>query len=139
MTPRSRLTAVSSCSNSSFGIYRDTSGTFDLQVGATLVTMTPLVPGDSLSITIDVGAGPFLFSYVVFADRIKGLGGPTGAGIFLEEARLLNETLVRDPRVCCWEICEINPLLDVVNTTVENSLAVFQAVVDTVVRRLGTR
>jgi hypothetical protein len=24
------------------------------------------------------------FSYVVFADRIKGLGGPTGAGIFLD-------------------------------------------------------
>jgi hypothetical protein len=70
--------------NSQFGIYRDTSGTFDLQVGATLVTMTPLVPGDSLDITIDVGAGPFLFSYVVFADRIKGLGGPTGAGIFLD-------------------------------------------------------
>ena len=70
--------------NSLFGIYRDTSGTFDLQVGATLVTMTPLVPGDSLSITIDVGGGPFLFSYVVFADRIKGLGGPIGAGIFLD-------------------------------------------------------
>ena len=51
---------------------------------------------------------------------------------------MLNETLVRDQRVCCWEICEINPLLDVVNTTVENSLAVFQAVVGTVVRRLGT-
>jgi arginase len=68
-----------------------------------------------------------------------GTGTPSPHGIFLEEARLLNETLVRDPRVCCWEICEINPLLDVVNTTVENSLAVFQAVVDTVVRRLGTR
>jgi arginase family enzyme len=68
-----------------------------------------------------------------------GTGTPSPHGIFLEEARLLNETLVRDPRVCCWEICEINPLLDVVNTTVENSLGVFQAVVDTVVRRLGTR
>jgi arginase len=31
-----------------------------------------------------------------------GTGTPSPHGIFLEEARLLNEMLVRDPRVCCW-------------------------------------
>jgi arginase len=67
-----------------------------------------------------------------------GTGTPSPNGIFLEEARLLNETLVKDPRVCCWEICEINPLLDTLNTTVENSLTVFQAVVDAVAKRHGT-
>lgn len=64
-----------------------------------------------------------------------GTGTPAPHGIFLEEARLLNETLVKDPRVCCWEICEINPLLDTLNTMVENSLLIFESVVDAIAKR----
>lgn len=65
-----------------------------------------------------------------------GTGTPASHGIFVEEARLLNATLVKDPRVCCWEICEINPLLDTLNTTVENSLYIFESVVDVIAQRL---
>lgn len=65
-----------------------------------------------------------------------GTGTPALNGIFVEEARLLNETLVKDPRVCCWEICEINPLLDTLNTMVENSLYIFESVVDAIAKRI---
>ncbi len=65
-----------------------------------------------------------------------GTGTPVPGGILAEEARLLNATLVKDPRVCCWEICEINPLIDTLNTIVENSLGIFESVVDAVADRL---
>lgn len=45
-----------------------------------------------------------------------GTGTPVPGGIWVDEARDLNTALVQDPRVCCWEICEINPLLDTLNT-----------------------
>ena len=65
-----------------------------------------------------------------------GTGTPVPGGLWAEEARLLNEALVQDTRVCCWEICEINPLLDTLNTLAENSLGVFESVVDTIGDRL---
>ena len=66
-----------------------------------------------------------------------GTGTPVPGGIWADEARDLNTALVKDPRVCCWEICEINPLLDTLNTMAENSLGVFQSVVDTIGERLS--
>lgn len=66
-----------------------------------------------------------------------GTGTPSSGGIWADEARNLNSALVKDPRVCCWEICEINPLLDTLNTMAENSLGVFQGVVDALGDRLG--
>lgn len=68
-----------------------------------------------------------------------GTGTPVPGGILAEEARLLNATLVKDPRVCCWEICEINPLLDTLNTMAENSLGIFESVVDAIAARLENR
>lgn len=65
-----------------------------------------------------------------------GTGTPAPNGIFIKEALLLNETLVKDPRVCCWEICEINPLLDTLSTIVENSLGIFEKVVEAIANRL---
>ncbi len=60
-----------------------------------------------------------------------GTGTPVAGGLWADEARQLNAALVSDPRVCCWEICEINPLLDTLNTLAENSLEIFEAVIDT--------
>ena len=65
-----------------------------------------------------------------------GTGTPIPGGIWADEARDLNTALVTDKRVCCWEICEINPLLDTLNTMAENSLGVFQSVVDAISDRL---
>lgn len=65
-----------------------------------------------------------------------GTGTPVRGGIWADEAREINAALVKDPRVCCWEICEINPLLDTLNTMAENSLGVFESVVDVLGDRL---
>lgn len=65
-----------------------------------------------------------------------GTGTPVPGGITVEEARALNEALARDPRVCAWEICEINPLLDTLNTMAENSLGIFEGVIDAIGGRL---
>ena len=66
-----------------------------------------------------------------------GTGTPVPGGIWADEARDINTALVKDARVCCWEICEINPLLDTLNTLAENSLGVFESVVDAIGDRLS--
>lgn len=57
----------------------------------------------------------------------KGTGTPVTSGLWAHEAMLLIKTLLTDPRVCCWEICEINPHLDVLNTLAEVSLDLYRA------------
>ena len=66
-----------------------------------------------------------------------GTGTPVPGGIWADEARRLNTALMEDPRTCCWEICEINPLLDTLNTMAENSWGVFEAVIDTISKRFS--
>jgi len=68
-----------------------------------------------------------------------GTGTPVPNGLTVAEARILNETLCKDPRVCCWEMCEINPVLDTLNTMAETSLGIFEAVVDVISGRLGAK
>jgi len=60
----------------------------------------------------------------------KGTGTPAPGGLWAEEAVRLTRTLLRDPRVCCWEICEINPHLDTLNSIGELSLSIFSAVLE---------
>lgn len=60
----------------------------------------------------------------------KGTGTPSPGGLWADEAVRLTRTLLRDPRVCCWEICEINPHLDTLNSIGELSLGIFSAVVE---------
>ena len=66
-----------------------------------------------------------------------GTGTPVPGGIWADEAIDINTALVKDARVCCWEICEINPLLDTLNTLAENSLGVFESVVEALGDRLS--
>jgi hypothetical protein len=47
--------------------------------------------------------------------------------------------LCKDPRVCCWEMCEINPVLDTLNTMAETSLGIFETVVDVITARLANK
>jgi arginase len=68
-----------------------------------------------------------------------GTGTPVPNGLTVAETRILNETLCKDPRVCCWEMCEINPVLDTLNTMAETSLGIFEAVVDVLSARLSGR
>jgi hypothetical protein len=39
--------------------------------------------------------------------------------------------------VCCWEICEINPHLDDLNTLAEVSLGIFQGGLETLAERFA--
>lgn len=41
-----------------------------------------------------------------------GTGTPVANGLSIEEATALNQALVKDERVCAWEMVEINPALD---------------------------
>ena len=65
----------------------------------------------------------------------KGTGTPVPGGLWAHEAMLLLRTLLTDPRVCCWEICEINPHLDELNTLAELSLGIFRAGVEILSQR----
>lgn len=66
----------------------------------------------------------------------KGTGTPVEGGLWSHEALELNRTLLRDPRVCCWEICEINPHLDVLNSLAELSLGIYRGVLEELEQRL---
>jgi arginase len=43
---------------------------------------------------------------------IPGTGTPASKGLSLEQAMQLNMQLIKNEKVCAWEISEINPLLD---------------------------
>ena len=66
----------------------------------------------------------------------KGTGTTMHGGIRVDEARQLTRCLLADPRVCCWEICEINPHLDTLNTLAEVSLSLYQEVLEVLDARL---
>jgi len=46
------------------------------------------------------------------ANISTGTGTPVAGGLSIEEALELNQMLVKDERVCAWEMVEINPALD---------------------------
>ena len=55
-----------------------------------------------------------------------GTGTPVPNGLTLREAIQLNAQLIRDKRVCCWEIVEVNPTLDTENTMAEAAFEVLE-------------
>lgn len=67
---------------------------------------------------------------------IKGTGTPVPNGFSLMEVRKLLEALCKDPRVVCFEITEINPLLDENNETARKVFPVFKGTVNTIKKRL---
>lgn len=56
-----------------------------------------------------------------------GTGTPVPNGLSVEEAIQLNVELIKDKRVCCWEIVEVNPTLDSENLMAENAFEVLEA------------
>ena len=59
----------------------------------------------------------------------KGTGTPVRNGITQKEAGSLCVRLVQNEKVCCFEICEINPTLDKENLMAENTFEILQKVV----------
>jgi len=55
-----------------------------------------------------------------------GTGTPVPNGLTVAEAIELNAELIKDKRVCCWEIVEVNPTLDTENTMAEAAFEVLE-------------
>jgi len=62
-----------------------------------------------------------------------GTGTPVPNGLSLEEAIQLNAELIKDKRVCCWEIVEVNPTLDTENTMAEAAFEVLEITANSLV------
>lgn len=67
------------------------------------------------------------------ASIAKGTGTPVADGLTYEEALDLNQRLVVDKKVCCWEIVEVNPTLDVENKLAENAFAILEATTESLI------
>jgi arginase len=59
----------------------------------------------------------------------KGTGTPVRNGITEKEAGSLCVRLIQSEKVCCFEICEVNPTLDKENLMAENTFEILQKVV----------
>ncbi|MFI5151051.1 MAG: arginase [Bacteroidia bacterium] len=59
----------------------------------------------------------------------KGTGTPVRNGITEKEAGSLCVRLIQNAKVCCFEICEVNPTLDNENLMAENTFEILQRVV----------
>jgi arginase len=56
-----------------------------------------------------------------------GTGTPVPNGLTVEEAKTLNAELCKDPKVCAYEIVEINPTLDTENRMAESAFEILEA------------
>jgi arginase len=56
-----------------------------------------------------------------------GTGTPVPNGLTVEEARILNTELAKDPKVCAWEIVEVNPTLDTENRMAESAFEIIES------------
>ena len=56
-----------------------------------------------------------------------GTGTPVAKGLKVDEALLLNVELIKDKRVCCWEIVEVNPILDTQNQMAEIAFDILES------------
>lgn len=59
----------------------------------------------------------------------EGTGTPVPNGLYDDEAKELNRLLVQDPKVCAWEIVEVNPTLDEHNSMAETAFEIIESTV----------
>ena len=64
-----------------------------------------------------------------------GVGNPIANGLTLQEAKELNVELCKEPKLCAWEIAEINPTLDDQNKTAECAFEIIEATVKSIISR----
>lgn len=69
---------------------------------------------------------------VLDAPLVKGTGTPVPNGLTINEVTKILTFLLKDPRVACFEITEINPLLDDENQTARRVFPIFRAAVNTI-------
>lgn len=64
-----------------------------------------------------------------------GTGTPVPNGLTVEEAKILNTELAKNPKVCAWEIVEVNPTLDTENRMAESAFEILEATAKSIVGR----
>ena len=67
---------------------------------------------------------------------VPGTGTPVEGGLTLNEAQKMLSILLKDPRLVCFEITEINPLLDVRNETALRIYPLFRSAVLTIEKQV---
>lgn len=66
-----------------------------------------------------------------------GTGTPVPNGLTVDEAKVLNAELVKSPKVCAWEIVEVNPTLDSQNQMAEAAFEILEATAKSISTRLA--
>ncbi len=56
-----------------------------------------------------------------------GTGTPVPNGLTVDEAKTLNIELAKSPKLCAWEIAEVNPTLDSQNSMAESAFEIMEA------------
>jgi arginase len=64
-----------------------------------------------------------------------GTGTPVPNGLTVDEAKVLNAELAKSPKVCAWEIVEVNPTLDTENRMAEGAFEIVEATAKSIVSR----
>lgn len=62
-----------------------------------------------------------------------GTGTPVPNGLMKEQAMDLNIELIKDKRVCCWEIVEVNPTLDTENRMADVAFEILENTTETLI------
>jgi arginase len=64
-----------------------------------------------------------------------GTGTPVPNGLTVEEAKHLNMELAQSPKLCAWEIAEVNPTLDTQNSMAESAFEIMEATAKSIMTR----
>lgn len=64
-----------------------------------------------------------------------GTGTPVPNGLTVEEAKTLNAEMAKNPKVCAWEIVEVNPTLDTENRMAESAFEILEATAKSIINR----
>lgn len=67
---------------------------------------------------------------VLDATIAKGTGTPVAGGLSIDQARLLNQELIKNQKVCAWEMVEVNPTLDHQNLMAEIAFEILENTTD---------
>jgi arginase len=64
-----------------------------------------------------------------------GTGTPVPNGLTVDEVKILNVELAKSPKICAWEIVEVNPTLDTENRMAESAFEILEATAKSIVNR----
>ena len=64
-----------------------------------------------------------------------GTGTPVPNGLTVDEAKTLNVELAKSPKLCAWEIAEVNPTLDSQNSMAESAFEIMEATANVILSK----